>query len=180
MPRRIGIRDENEPDTLGLDDPREVPVRADHARRGVDLRAISSEHADEGETQVRPRPRRQRQFARQRAAPHDEGAPKETGALRHPVVGRAPRRDDEGRQSDRDEKDAPPNLERRDDIEREEQNERSQDDPAQRAVVDDPGVPGRREVVQPRIVEGGFDHEREEQRLLGDVRHREAGVHAEA
>ncbi len=46
--------------------------------------------------------------------------------------------------------------------------------------MDDARVPGRREIVETRVVERCFDDEREEQRLLGDVRHRQTGVYAEA
>ncbi len=132
------------------------------------------------EPEVRARARRPGELASQRSAPDDQRAPQEPRALRHLVVGDAPGRHEEGGESDRDQKDAPPDLEGRDEVEREQQDERAEDDATERAIVDDPGVPRRREVVEPGVVEGSLDHEREEQRLLRDVRHRQAFVDAEA
>ena len=177
-PVRVG--DEDERDALGGDDPRQVPVGADDAGRRVDLRAIARQHPDQVKAEIRARPRRPGELARQRAAPDDERAPQEPGALGHLVVGDAPRRDDERGERDRDEEDAPADLERRDDVEDEEKRQRPEDDPAQRPVVDGAGVAGVGEIVEARVVEGRLDHQCEEQRLLGDVGHRQAAAHAEA
>src|SRR5262249_48518203 len=94
----------------------------------------------------------------------------------HAVVGEAPRGEHESRERERHEVETAAELEARHEVEKDEEKDAPEGERLEHALIDRASRPRGGGIVHPGVVVRALDDDREEHRLLGDVRIRQAAV----